>query len=207
MSTPALNPLPSAARMTTRTAGSSPERPHERRELVPARHVERVDRRVAHDDLGDAVGDRMRDGHRFGSGSRRNRTCFTWGVHPWPAASEPRAGSSSSPAARRASGAAIARALPRSRRARRRVRAQAPPDVRPVGARPSSSQADVREPEAASACRGAARGALRAARRPREQRGRLAAAPTRPPRRRASRRRSSRSTCSRRSTSRSGRTP
>ena len=54
MSTPALKPRPSAGRMTTRVAGSRAERVERVGEVEPALHRQRVDRRVVHDDLGDA---------------------------------------------------------------------------------------------------------------------------------------------------------
>ena len=112
--------------MTTRTAGSSPSARTSAGELEPPRDVERVDGRVAHDDLGDAVVDRMSDGPM---GSRRgpralgtgNRTCFTPGVHAgWHAHERARpAGQSrrSSRAVRKGIGRGIAAALPRGRRA------------------------------------------------------------------------------------------
>ena len=63
MSTPAQKPRPSAARIEHPDLGVGPEPAHGLGQLEPPGDGQRVDRRVVHDHLGDAAGDRVRDSH------------------------------------------------------------------------------------------------------------------------------------------------
>ena len=63
MSTPAQNPRPSAARTTTRIAGSAPACVDGGRQVVPAPHRQRVDRREIDHHLGDPVRHAHLDAH------------------------------------------------------------------------------------------------------------------------------------------------
>src|SRR5882672_7381572 len=76
---------------------------YDARQLVPPRDVERVDGWVAHDDLGDAVSNGMRNGHPKRPLARRSRTCFTLSVHRWMQSFHFAGRSSSSPVAREVS--------------------------------------------------------------------------------------------------------